>query len=154
MKNAFYFTLKSLYILRIFKFLWWLLVIAVIAVEITVIAVEIIAAIAVEITVIFRSQLLSRPSCYPVLALIKTAQVCISGGKKCSFFRKLGVLCFLKTLVWKLTLLPYYRRIRGKRIWKFFVWLCSLYFKRLTLKYPSTKKAFYYLEIIYWSNCN
>ena len=145
MKNAFYFTLKSLFILRIFKFLCWLLVIAVIAVEI-------IAVIAVEITVIFRSQLLSRPSCYPVLAT--TAQVCVSGGKKCSFFGIFGVLCFLKTTVWKLTLLPYYRRIRGKRIWKFFVWLCSLYFKRLTLKYPSTKKGFCYLEIIYWSNCN
>ena len=36
--------------------------------------------------------------------------VCISGGKKCLFFGKLGVLCFLETPVLRFTLLPYYRR--------------------------------------------
>ena len=33
----------------------------------------------------------------------------ISGGKKCSFFEKFGVLCFLETPVLRLSLLPYYR---------------------------------------------
>ena len=36
--------------------------------------------------------------------------VCVSGGKKCSFFGKFGVLCFLETPVLRFTLLPYYRR--------------------------------------------
>ena len=31
----------------------------------------------------------------------------VSGGKKCSFFGKFGVLCFLVILVLRLTLLPY-----------------------------------------------
>ena len=37
--------------------------------------------------------------------------VCVSGGKKCSFFGKFGVLCFLETPVLRFALLPYYRRI-------------------------------------------
>ena len=37
--------------------------------------------------------------------------VCVSGGKKYSFFGKLGVLCFLVTSVLRYALLPYYRRI-------------------------------------------
>ena len=36
--------------------------------------------------------------------------VCVSGGKKCSFFKKFGVLCILVTSVSKFALLPYYRR--------------------------------------------
>ena len=32
------------------------------------------------------------------------------GVKKCSFFGKFGVLCFLETPVLRFTLLPYYRR--------------------------------------------
>ena len=32
------------------------------------------------------------------------------GGKKCSFFGKFGVLCFLETSVLRFALLPYYRR--------------------------------------------
>ena len=36
--------------------------------------------------------------------------VCVSGGKKCSFFGKFGVLCFLETPVLRFALLPYYRR--------------------------------------------
>ena len=31
-------------------------------------------------------------------------------GKKCSFFGKFGVLCFLETPVLRFALLPYYRR--------------------------------------------
>ena len=36
--------------------------------------------------------------------------VSVSGGKKCSFFGKFGVLCFLETPVLRFALLPYYRR--------------------------------------------
>ena len=36
---------------------------------------------------------------------------CLSGGKKCSFFRNFGVLCFLETPVLRFTTLPYYRRL-------------------------------------------
>ena len=36
--------------------------------------------------------------------------VCVSAGKKCSFFRKLDVLCFLETPVLRFALLPSYRR--------------------------------------------
>ena len=35
--------------------------------------------------------------------------VCESGGKKCLFFGKLGVLCFLETPVLRFARLPYYR---------------------------------------------
>ena len=34
----------------------------------------------------------------------------VSGGRKCSFFGKFGVLCFVETPVLRFTLLPYYRR--------------------------------------------
>ena len=36
--------------------------------------------------------------------------VCASGGKKCSFFGKFGVLCFPGTPILRFALLPYYRR--------------------------------------------
>ena len=36
--------------------------------------------------------------------------VCVSGVKKCSFFGKFGVLCFLETPILRFVLLPYYRR--------------------------------------------
>ena len=36
---------------------------------------------------------------------------CVSVGKKCSFFVKFGVVCFLVTSVLRLALLPYYQRI-------------------------------------------
>ena len=35
--------------------------------------------------------------------------LCISGGKKCSFFGKFGVFCFLITLILRFALLSYYR---------------------------------------------
>ena len=38
--------------------------------------------------------------------------MCVSGKKKCSFFGKFGVLCFLVTPVLKFALLPYYQRIQ------------------------------------------
>ena len=37
--------------------------------------------------------------------------VCVSGGKKRSFFGKFGVLCILVTSVLRFVLLPYYRRL-------------------------------------------
>ena len=37
--------------------------------------------------------------------------VCVSGGKKCSFFGKFGMFCFLETPALKFDLLPYYRRV-------------------------------------------
>ena len=37
--------------------------------------------------------------------------MCVSGGKKCSFFGKFGVLCFLETPVLRFALLRYYRRV-------------------------------------------
>ena len=36
--------------------------------------------------------------------------MCVSGGKKCLFFGKYGVLCFLETPVLRFALLAYYRR--------------------------------------------
>ena len=43
--------------------------------------------------------------------------VCVSGGKKCSFFGKFGVPCFLETPVLKFALLSYYRRfIKLKKV--------------------------------------
>ena len=43
--------------------------------------------------------------------IVKSMCVCVSGGKKCSFFGKFGVLCFLVMPVLRFVLLPYYRRI-------------------------------------------
>ena len=36
--------------------------------------------------------------------------VCVSRGKKCSFFGKLGVFCFLETAVLRFALLPHYQQ--------------------------------------------
>ena len=41
--------------------------------------------------------------------LIRT-YMCVSGGKKYSFFGKFGVFCFLETLALRFALLPYYQR--------------------------------------------
>ena len=41
----------------------------------------------------------------------RVSHVCVSEGKKCSFFGKFDVLCFLETTVVRFALLPYYRRI-------------------------------------------
>ena len=42
--------------------------------------------------------------------------MCISGGKKCSFFGKLGVLCFIETPNLRFVLLPYYRKTVNLRL--------------------------------------
>ena len=44
--------------------------------------------------------------------------VCVSGGKKCSFFGKFDVLCFLETPVSRFALLPYHWRISNNEIIK------------------------------------
>ena len=53
-------------------------------------------------------------------SLIRTlTYVCVSGGKKNSFFGKFGVLCFLEIPVLRFALLPYYRRTTGS--FRFFI---------------------------------
>ena len=49
--------------------------------------------------------------------------VCASGGKKCSFFGKFGVLCFLVTSVLRFALLPYYR---GYNVWWKIIFIVGL----------------------------
>ena len=39
----------------------------------------------------------------------------VSGGKKCSFFGKFAVLCFLETPILRFAVLPYYRRFNLDR---------------------------------------
>ena len=46
--------------------------------------------------------------------LIRT---CLSGGKKCSFSGKFGVLCFLATPALRFALLPYSQRLQLKNKW-------------------------------------
>ena len=60
----------------------------------------------------------------------------VSGGKKCSFFGKFSVLCFLETLVLRFGLLPYYSRFNqliGNKCPKFHNRLSGSYFFKLTL---------------------
>ena len=45
---------------------------------------------------------------YPLIRI--GTYVCVSGGKKCTFFENFGVLCFLETPVLRFAYLPYYRR--------------------------------------------
>ena len=76
------------------------------------------------------------------MRLIKTgclnSHVCVSGGKKCLFFRNFGVLCFLETPVLRFALLPYYRRIKHKYFSSQF--LHSNRNKTLNKKYLKNKK--------------
>ena len=39
--------------------------------------------------------------------------VCVAGGRKCLFFGKFGMLCFLEISVLRFALLPYHRRIKS-----------------------------------------
>ena len=80
---------------------------------------------------IFRKTNISNP-------LIRT-YVCVSGGKKCSFFEKFGVLCFFETPVLRFALLPYYRRYVFQIFCKIFSVLyiggfCGVQFLSLCLK--------------------
>ena len=49
---------------------------------------------------------------YPLVETLTCAyqDVCVSGGKKCSFFGKFGALCFRVTSVLRFVFLRYYRR--------------------------------------------
>ena len=47
---------------------------------------------------------------------------CLSGGKKCSFFGKFGMLCFCETPALRFTILPYYRRNNATAIDIFAYW--------------------------------
>ena len=58
--------------------------------------------------------------------------VCVSGVKKCSFFGKFGVLCFLETPILRFVLLPYYRRTSWNRK-KNTMFIADLYRKYFTL---------------------
>ena len=42
--------------------------------------------------------------------LLDMHKLCVSGGKKCSFFGKFGVLCFLETPDLRFARLPYFQR--------------------------------------------
>ena len=53
-----------------------------------------------------------RPNCSCVI-------VCVSWGKKCLFFGKFDVLCFLETPVLRFALLPYYRQNIAIRIFAY-----------------------------------
>ena len=41
----------------------------------------------------------------------ESEDVCVSRGKKCSFFGKFGMLCFLVTFVLEFALLPYQQQV-------------------------------------------
>ena len=49
---------------------------------------------------------------------------CVSGGKKCPFFGKLDVICFLETPILKFALLSYYRRFVAIYLFKAFYHRC------------------------------
>ena len=67
--------------------------------------------------------------------------LCISGDKKCSFFGKFGMLCFLETPVCRFAYLPYQRHIplwmQGWKIcvccirtfWELFLWVWVFFCK-------------------------
>ena len=44
-------------------------------------------------------------------AKVRITKPCVSGGNKCWFFEKFGMLCFLVTSVLRFALLPYYQPI-------------------------------------------
>ena len=44
---------------------------------------------------------------FGVLCFLETSVLCVSGGKKCSFFGKFGVFCFLQTPIWRFDLFPF-----------------------------------------------
>ena len=74
--------------------------------------------------------------------------VCVSGGKKCWFFRKFGMLCFLLTPVLRFALLPYYKRgemLRGS----FFRMEINFSFWAGDIPNPFHASVFF-LEMEYW----
>ena len=67
--------------------------------------------------------------------------VCVSGGKKCLFFGKLGVLCFLETPILRFALLAYYQQFNLKN--KLYEQLFNL--TRQTHYYVHRTSHFFYL---------
>ena len=63
---------------------------------------------------------------------------CLSRGKKCSFFGKFGLLCFLETTVLRFALLPYYRRNDVSKWCLFFYY--TKYSTVIYIKWPWEKK--------------
>ena len=67
-----------------------------------------------ELSLVIRQRGESQNGCFKKTKHVKFSEkrtfLCVSGGKKCSFFAKFGVLCFLETPVLRFALLPYYRR--------------------------------------------
>ena len=59
--------------------------------------------------------------------------VCISGGKKYSFFPKFGALCFFVTPVLRLALLPYCQQY----LITIFSWKCNLWFSGVFRRYKA-----------------
>ena len=51
--------------------------------------------------------------------------MCVSGGKKCTFFGKLGAFCFLEKPVLIFALLPHYRRININQNVTFLIRACK-----------------------------
>ena len=49
----------------------------------------------------------------------KLTHLCVSADKKCSFFGKFGILCFLETPMSRFNLLPYYRQLVMKQASEF-----------------------------------
>ena len=78
--------------------------------------------------------------------------VCVSGGKKCSFSGKFGVLCFLEIPLLKFALLPYYRQIKLTQRLRCFIHLpinvtfciLKIYFQVVTFSW------FLYLSFCLW----
>ena len=65
-----------------------------------------------------KQSMLNFPKNEHVLPRDKHTHVCVSGGKKFSFFGKLDLICFPETPVLRFALLPYYRRIQVAKLGK------------------------------------
>ena len=61
-----------------------------------------------------KSSLIRQNGCFEKTKHVKFSKkltfITVSGGKKCSFFGKFDVLCFLETPVFRVAFLPYYRQ--------------------------------------------
>ena len=75
------------------------------------------ASVSTDITVWLRIHYIKWPlyfcfsntnKCLYVLHMMQNCKLSVLGSKKCSFFGKFGVLCFLETIVLRFALLPYY----------------------------------------------
>ena len=79
--------------------------------------------------------------------------VCASGGKKCLFFGKFGVLCFLGTLVFRFALLPYYRRFWWA-IWesrKHLIHLLTIIIFKVSIAVARPYPGFVFRKLVFWN---